>query len=1225
MAPPGFPEHIIQKSEIMERLAARAKERGLETTSEQLEAAFSQVWENNQKQYDAGETKTMILDFDDPAAQRVNLPHEAALEGIVKGVTGNYLDPFPDSETAADDPLSRFAGAGGHLFGMIGGPVKGLGALGQAAKIPATVAGPLAFGAYGAGMKADSMKERGVNALYNTLLGFGLQVAPGLTAGAAGKISPKAGEAVKKVLDTKAGTGLFNLGIFTGLAKAENPDVPLKEMAPEILGGTLAATAMHPTGRLKKTPAETPKPTRQQAEIDALIKEANKWEKTLDDIVRENVPRELTAKELKDRAQNLVFDRAVKRELADIESQLHPQLPVPVSEPAFRARDVVTTTPPPRPSPRQVSADRQYGGVAAEAPAGEVGPRRAYLGPDVPEPAAPGYGERLPVLFRPRPRGEPIPDVTVDPYRDAAMRQYNEAVASGRPLLPEGAQIPGEGQHGWGKVMGDRQYGPVPPGGLPATKGSPRHPRHKYVKGGAPYPPARDVTTDMLGGQQLYEGARVITGKVKQALSRNTEYWKQFAKDAVSEIEGSPHTRAFSKHLLDEISFREIPGEIRKSGAPTIPVADIPKGERWVTRPSGVREKVDLTTEWLEKNLAPDFVRDVKSGKIKNVNPNTTVDRQAGAEGVGGRTHNSPFVLHFLRSSQMTDLSTMKGATELRIKIDDALRRNKIKGRDEDIAGRLMERYDVNQNEAQFLSDPVVLDLLAQSKSPRNMMNMIRETRAHSEEFHGIMDEMSRLYGGEGVGHLDAYFRKIPTQPSWWDVKEKVARAKARTPQKELRWQSKRDDKFNPAAQRRRSTDPEMVEVDGRTIPRDYNIRRVFDEYIDHVVNSVASTASIRHGAYMTRYLEKMGLDKAAEFTNKHIQGAYNNEKIGVMQNLDLAVENWGWVGRVGIDALTMNKRLFDASKYRFNPKFSFGAQVASLGLQAARHPVAATKALADLSNPAAWEAMRATYTSRVKNQPRAGVGFQADASPYTSDILKRPNVAQKAGRPFADGLTKGMEDFTNVASGMIARHTKGAKGLEGRDLTDYISTQQQKWQSMYTPRDRSPVLNSRIAQGTNPAQSYNIEFANRIRERVGKTIGVDTGNSQLANSFEAGYLIGARLVMDMTRYAALGYGGWRALDLLSALVGMIPYGQLLHGFGPGGGKTLTAGDFARVYYIADDIVEGDYGEAIQKSMRWVKGGTFMADMMDATEGEGPYPHAWEFLTGGPTRDRGRR
>jgi len=517
------------------------------------------------------------------------------------------------------------------------------------------------------------------------------------------------------------------------------------------------------------------------------------------------------------------------------------------------------------------------------------------------------------------------------------------------------------------------------------------------------------------------------------------------------------------------------------------------------------RSGIGPVADWIDKKVATGFNK--KVGK----NSAGWTDPRRESQHLGDGEQSSALELSILDGSRQIDASLAARAEEIYTEYRALRERTEVNNtKDLEIAGKLRELYNPGTSQSDFLTNPEVRALLAESGKPKKMYEYVQETRRLEDQVLDQENIIRKAMGLDPVGRIggDAergYFHKQAVKPKFFQIREKIKRAAAQ--EGDSRTSNNEADKVNNSATRRRtSTDPNVVDLNGREVPREWNAEVVFEGYIDRMLRSIGGDVSLGESMKIAKYMdikanvvERAGdietaeqLRNRANMVRQIAQQQWNHATSGAGAAWDAGAEALGPVGRVGKAAIAENKRAFDNTKYRLNPKFNLIRQWTSVLNPFMADPVAGLKAMRDMgvigigtdgkkAADASWEAQR-------KRRPHSSMRDQIDGvGDY--GVIKNPKQFE---RVYIDGITTGIENWSNRMAFLIEYNSSRAQKMSPEQRARSAGQAIFKTQSAYTFGERAPILNSRVLQGLLPAQGYSVELVNQVREAFGFT-GVDS------------------------------------------------------------------------------------------------------------------------------------
>ena len=1040
---------------------------------------------------------------------------EQMTAGAAGGLTAGQVSPdmlgIPDPASIVQRGSSLFGQGAGMTaaFTPIG---KGAGAVAGGIANPllrAAATGALSFGAYNAAAPAENLGERAKNALEG-----------GVTGGILGPLPMLPG--VRRLAALPGGRTATDLAAFTGLGVAHGQD-PLTALAE----GAVQLPAM----RLVHGAAENvrgggrPTPEQALAEIEALdARLANERAPMQADVSARVAP----FREAQANAQRLSAEPAPElvRPTTDLtpEQAAMSQRTIDRVEAMKRLRDSRTAEPAPMPeqplarTPAQMEIPLDMAPVSEQPkPAKETrGQRRARLQAEasaVNAEAARRVGIDLGV--------EPAPALAEAPRR-ITKKEIREQRTR--------AQVE-QGSRDLAEAMGRR--------------------------------PRREVTTDMMGGQQIFEAVgKALAKPVRETVAeikdtpRRMRNLKDAAKtdwDAAREqlqldVNENPASVPFSRANRGEQTYEQAVDQ----------VAAMPRRVRKVT---DLRSYPDKATEGVKDIIDTDNLSALRADiskpladRLDRAPVDDLPDKQRGFTDPVRKTQEisdgelaSAIEMSEIHGGREIEMATYKHGAEVGGRYRDLKAKTGIKSPEQlDIAGKLLRKY-VSENRGHigddlaFVRDPEVRQLLLDSGNPSGMFDYVKGLRGEMDALANLYNKANKALGGEGIGDQAAYFPSVPVKPKFFEIGERLARAKARKGA-DPRVRNTADEVFNPRSQRKSSPDGDTVTLDGREVPRELNAEKVFEGYMDTMLRGISGDIALSQSLKAAKYddiladrAERAGNQQEADNRRRRAdvirtlaQQKWNHQLFGVGARAEDVFKAFGAPGSMALEAVAANKRAFDNTKYRLNPRFNLVTQWTSILNPSMADPVAAMLALRDMGVPrlpnGAKKFAESTYEFKRKAMPHSQMRAQAEGTGSIAETLNAPiskgrKAAAFADKVFVDGLTQGIENWANKYSALIGYHsTRNLKGLTPRQRALAAGQTVFKTQSAFTFGERAGVLNSRAVQGLYPAQGYAVELANQIREALGAT-GVDTklyGESGTQQIRRAGAIVAAAVMQNI-------------------------------------------------------------------------------------------------------------
>lgn len=613
------------------------------------------------------------------------------------------------------------------------------------------------------------------------------------------------------------------------------------------------------------------------------------------------------------------------------------------------------------------------------------------------------------------------------------------------------------------------------------------------------YQRTRTVTTDMLGGQQLYEW---LTGKAKKSRQGKAEAAEARAQDLAGEmmeawrnnpdnaswlwsdggnpapagpaikpgffreIEGIPFSRHIADFGNDRISAVEMVNRL---------VAD----PSFTEAPAGLRE-----------NLA--------AGKYGNVSAAASVfrDPRRNVQTAGGGGLNNPATKGMIRVGEMTEMVKHKMNQKMQTELAEVLDRAGIKrkSRDANLLYDLMRVTNTGESAADVSAKPKAQAILSRAKNANGLLDAATGIRKSLDAQAYMRNGVNKALGSKAWAPKPGYVPEVETQS-----RNPLRRLEQATrPNPALAAPSKNPRVFSPREMRRKGTIPdERLEKD---------MWKLADYYTADTARKVANSAALTSGESVVREYRKASKaakksganDRARELrSTAEALSAMNQYRFGGKLALPGPA---GWTFRMAasnrlaagaVNSALAFKRLFNLAKYTLPVKFIVLRQWTSSGLLEAHSPVAITpamwgKALANSMSPRVINEYKNSYVGFSKGS-RAGKiraqGMLGDALP--SPLLEHGRSVRRGVVSAIDAPVQGMEAWTGQLSFAMAEQIAKKAGVPDKDLPDFKSDVAGMTQSFYDRINRAPILSDPILNLLFPAQSFSVESLNNIYDLV--------------------------------------------------------------------------------------------------------------------------------------------
>jgi hypothetical protein len=677
-----------------------------------------------------------------------------------------------------------------------------------------------------------------------------------------------------------------------------------------------------------------------------------------------------------------------------------------------------------------------------------------------------------------------------------------------------------------------------------------------------------------MGLQNAWEALTKASSRKGKPLNKK---WRAVADVFSAPVTEHPSAAPFAKYAsgqqdfdatVSEVAKKQLAvrnvGELRQPRDNETPgMADIRETENL----SRIKRDMPAVTDYIDQKADSGFRKDVSEQRAGFTDPRRDMQHAADGEMM------SALELMTIDGSRQIDTALYTRAEELGSQYADLKKRTGMtSNKDLDIAGKLRNLYNPGTGVPAFLAIPEVRQLMVESGKPRQMLEYVKGTRAMEDQLRDQANRIRKARGLKEIGVIGGdvgkgYLHKQAVKPKFFQVGEKIKRAAAQ--RGDSRRLSNTSETVNTSATKKRtSTDPNTIDLNGREVAREWNAERVFEGYMDSMLRSIGGDVHLSDSMKLAEYMdikadrvERNGdqytadqLRNRANLVRDIAQQQWNHSMSGVGAAADAFFEAGGPIGRVLKSGIAANKRAFDNTKYRLNPKFNLLRQWTSVLNPMFADPVAAALAIKDMGVPGistdAKRAADAAWESQRKRRPHSTMKEQIEG---TGDfgVIKSP---QHFERVFIDGLTYGIENWSNRMAFLVEYNSARARKMSPEQRARSAAQAVFKTQSAYTFGERAPVLNSRIIQGLTPAQGYAVELANQIREALGKT-GVDSrlyGETRGDQVYRATAIMAAAVMQNVLNNAIVEHlrgNDWREkLDgdsILDAAMALPPFIQV--------------------------------------------------------------------------------
>ena len=461
----------------------------------------------------------------------------------------------------------------------------------------------------------------------------------------------------------------------------------------------------------------------------------------------------------------------------------------------------------------------------------------------------------------------------------------------------------------------------------------------------------------------------------------------------------------------------------------------------------------------------------------------------------------------------------------------------------------------------------------------------LERLRPMTEKMWKQLNDLSRAFGGDPVGHVEAYIREVEAKPKALDFREKWKREWNRA-SPGARPPSGDGKLWNPAELARRGTDT----------PKDPSAMRAMDDYVRHFSESAGHQIALANNMAVAKYLERKGFNNAATILRNYSQSVYNKKPYGINASVSERL-NSGGVGGIYGAVSRWHLQRFNEAVFTANIGWNLVVQPSSTALAAGHGMGPGIKALETMIDPRFRKMVDGLYSMQMKSRKHGGMVTQGESGDVVAGTSLVPESKGQAVKRNLQKPSSWMEQETGYYAAATAWHQGRAMELKGRELADFMSDRIAKTQSMYDRYNRPEELNSQEIRAHVPAQSFLYEMKNNAAEQMGNKLG--TYQQYQGGKQKTGYAVRAAAWMALFGAVAKQFAN---RDLFGP-ESFIPYNSQLTGGGIAKGVLYPASVLADLTKIPKDLAKGRYGSAFSRIARhYIIAGTQLARVAQTIE-----------------------
>jgi len=633
----------------------------------------------------------------------------------------------------------------------------------------------------------------------------------------------------------------------------------------------------------------------------------------------------------------------------------------------------------------------------------------------------------------------------------------------------------------------------------------------------------RDITTDMLGGQQVYDylagrarGAKAKGQKILKERAENKERRIQAMTEALLRDPSFLKTGRPNPNMPHFVTGRKIQSDERVPA--TVWLADFLNGkttiqeffQRAIDDPSLLKTTQDAVDQ--AKGLKDRESDGTYEQGVPAADKTMDRARQARRRTGGDFLTYNPLWRNFDRAGRLFEMAAEK--------LDAHFRAEQMKMADE--AGLDLS----NKADAKALSrilnttDPVEQQKwLGTAENPQAVSRALPTARRLFNELHEFRNVSRTMTGGEPLDFREGYF---PHEAEQLGIAQKG-------------W---REQRFKPVAPPdMEKTSPtvrssrEMArkgKLKDSEIEWDYN--KATGRYITDSVRMFSNGGALKAGDNVVEVMRNAGLKDDAAALNQVNQAAYN----GRTMDFTTSGLQGSTGGQVALAASQTTKGAFNKAKYTFALSMGLMTQGVSLGLvpsQGRVGPRIAFEGFFKAFTPEIGQKWRDSYVGNKKNQGRGGITTEGNqqVDNLGGDIIssrsqKAKTRAEEIGGIFNNAIENGTGRYAYAMAEMMAKRQGITNPADVAAFADWVVG---TTQSYYDVKNRAPLASDPIINLLSLAQGYAVEGANTFRSGRRGEFGAGRkveSKAQIYERFAETFL--ATMFLNMMRTYTLNYKG---------------------------------------------------------------------------------------------------
>lgn len=663
-----------------------------------------------------------------------------------------------------------------------------------------------------------------------------------------------------------------------------------------------------------------------------------------------------------------------------------------------------------------------------------------------------------------------------------------------------------------------------------------------------------DVTTDMMGGQQVYEYLAGKAGEFKARRAASRE--RKIEAGALKIMQGKGFWDVLDSRPMFKTSSG---GENNNKYDPSVRLR--PQAGEPVTEVISRYWNDDISLEQMVREFAnrPDMfdlpadaaahiealARKIGSGEMREVSgSDMSLDRRRFARKATGGEQGNPAYRSFMSVGEYAEMMGYKMEIDLRERSIEAAERvgiDLLNKKDMVALGKYLNAETRVESEK----------AISGAENPDMVLRMVPEARKLFEEQAQIRDVAEVLFGtGEPMPRRKFYFPQTERRIGLLENPGKSLEQWSRPEPPRALSAGPMTPKVRSAREMRRKGTMTEDQIEW-----DYN--KAKGAYTADTVRKLMNSIALNSGENVVKELRARGLEPTANAMSAVNESVYNGRSIG---QGDIAKQSRP--GKVAYNVHKDFKQLWNGAKFTFSLPLAV-TQIISTALIGAHGPITPKmvgRALVEYRTERVRAGWEASYTHFIKNQRRGQMLYEGGTA---QDNLGGA-LAERRGKRIGQAAERKATWFNNSVENMTGRWAWALseqmgkqQGIDPAKMAQFQSDVVGWTQSYYDRKNRAPMSSNPFFNAWIPAQGYAVEGFNSARSMARN----ETGGrrfSKKERAYMTAYTLANLYLTNMARTYMMNYSGdeegfsvltdkefWRD-ETLAVAKNFMPYGSAI-------------------------------------------------------------------------------